>query len=125
MREFFNMLHDVADYIDEHLGEQVINTVVNATIIDRIAAASHTSLKKNPKTAFLAELVPAAKEIAKIVYSTQYRGKSAKDAIVDRGLSHIPSVTFDKSASPEIKSMFKSFMVEARREQLGWERDNS
>ncbi|WP_425400204.1 hypothetical protein [Aeoliella sp.] len=97
----------VAEWSDDMITPYGTSILVNATIIDRGAAAAKIFLERNPRTAPYAKAVPYAKEFAKIGFAMVARGKPFSDALADRTLSNSLNVFIDKSHMAELKQAMK------------------
>lgn len=113
----------IADWSDELITPYGTSILVNATIIDRGAAAAKGVLESNPRTAAYVKVIPYAKEFAKAGFGMIARGQSFSEALGDRALSNFLNAFIDKSHESEakqaiklvIKSVFDIAISESRR----------
>jgi hypothetical protein len=108
----------VADFLDQEFGEAAVNTIINATFIDRGADFVFKVAARNPRLAPALVLKPFITDLLKIGFSSAYRGKPIGDAVVNRILSKYAGLHLE-GWLPEAKSFAAAVAAKAARMEYG------
>jgi hypothetical protein len=112
-QEFNNLLAELADHVDDHLGETATNSIVSALVIDK---AVSKVFRADPRLAAAVAFAPVITELLKIGFSTQYRGKPFREAVEDRALARIIPIPLASHLPPVIKAWLVGSAIQSLRD---------